>query len=108
MVPYTIGMIFYPHIQAYDQYWEEAKGCHKYKYGIAFKVATGARIINDFVTIYDGYDTDSWFFQQYSSIGMLFIVYVHDMNWQVMCKLLDMKTDKLVSGVLTNPRFIDG
>jgi hypothetical protein len=100
-------MIYYDHSQALDQYWQEANGCHQYKYGISFKVSDGTRILNDFVTFYDGHDTDLWHYKQYHSIGVLFIVYVHDMDWQVLCKLHGLKTDKLASGVITNPRFID-
>lgn len=92
---------------AYDQYWTEAKGCHRYKYCIAFKVMNGARIISDFVTVYNGYDTDLWYYQQYNTTGLLFMVYVHDMDWLVMCKLHGLKTEQLASGVLTNPSFAD-
>jgi hypothetical protein len=105
MVPYTLYMIYYPHTQAFDQYWLEVNGCHKYKYSISFKVSTGFSVINDFVTIYNGYDTDVWFYKQYNTTGVLFMIYVHDMDWQALCKLHNLKTDQMAYGVLTNPRF---
>jgi hypothetical protein len=94
-------------IPAFKKYWSDDHISHHFKYGVVVRYAHMTKAIDAFVTIYCGFDSTVWTYRKTHTVGDLNIVYVHDLDWQVIAKLHGIDFIPMVTSILVNPRFND-